>query len=266
MNTTEKHNCSAGRWTLLAVVLVFALAVIAWATMEQKKNILKTAEEIGECKTFVECVQKAGLSGVLEKDGPFSVFIPTDTAFAKLSSEQLTNLLNNKSALTALLLYHMVPKRLTPEEMENLESCMTCTVPQTSIACTSKSFGTGNCIKAALPCTNGVIFLIDSVQVPSALNNPPAVLETEEISITETSGSSPAAGSGSNDSKNSENQSSGKNAEKPAPSPKGSESKAVESKAAGTKSADSPSMDSQGNKKTGSSDKASPAKSEKPSK
>lgn len=250
MNTTEKQNCSSGRWTLLAVVIVFALAVIAWATMEQRKNILKTAEEMGECKTFVECVQKAGLSGVLEKDGPFSVFVPTDAAFAKMSPEQLTNLLNNKSALTALLLYHMVPKRLTPEEMENLESCMTCTVPQTSIACSSQSYGSANCIKAALPCTNGVIFLIDSVQVPTALSKQQPLVEAEEITITETN--SPSATTGSNQdqsgdsAKKSTEKSAEKSKEKPVPSPKPA--------------------DSQSDKKEGSSGSSEPAKESKPSK
>ncbi len=170
MTTTDKHF-SPGRWAIIAIVFVFVLAVLAWATMEQRKSIYKTAEELGGCKTFIECVQKAGLSGILEKDGPFSVFIPTDEAFSNLSSEQLTKILNNKSALTALLLYHMVPKTMTPTEMENYKDCMTCTVPQTSISCTETSYGKGKCVRTAVPCTNGMIYLIDSVQIPPFLNN-----------------------------------------------------------------------------------------------
>lgn len=170
MTTTDKHF-SPGRWALLAIVFVLVLGVLAWATMEQRKSIYKTANELGGCKTFVECIQKAGLSGILEKDGPFSVFIPTDEAFSKVSPEELTKLLNNKSALTALLLYHMVPKTMTQTEMGNFKDCMTCTVPQTSIACSETSYGKGKCVQAAVPCTNGVIYLIDSVQFPPFLGN-----------------------------------------------------------------------------------------------
>ncbi|MDO4586665.1 MAG: fasciclin domain-containing protein [Planctomycetia bacterium] len=189
MTTGEEHKCVChrlGRWALLAIILVLALGVLSWATMEQRKNIIKTAQEMKECETFVSCAEKAGLTGVLEKDGPFTVFIPTNEAFQKLSSEQLSDLLNNKSALTTLLLYHLIPQRMTPAEMKEAQDCMTCTVPQTAISCTENTYGKANCIRNAIPCTNGVIYLIDTVQIPPFLTDTPEIVDSAEISITET--------------------------------------------------------------------------------
>lgn len=194
MNNSEKNVCSSmGRWGILTIALVLALGVLGWATLEQRKSIMKTAAEMKNCSTFSECVEKAGLSGVLEKDGPFSVFVPTNDAFEKIPADQLKSLLNNKSALTALLLYHMVPKKLSVAEMENLKNCLTCTVPQTSIACSERKYGQGNYTGAPVPCTNGVIFFIDSVQIPAFLNTSnsantngtPAVVEDTQISVVE---------------------------------------------------------------------------------
>lgn len=189
MTTGEEHKCVCnrlGRWAILAIILVLALGVLSWATMEQRKNIIKTAQEMKECDTFVSYAEKAGLTGVLEKDGPFTVFIPTNEAFQKLSSEELSDLLNNKSALTTLLLYHLVPQRMTASQMKEAQDCMTCTVPQTAISCTENTYGKANCIRSAIPCTNGVIYLIDNVQIPPFLTDNPEVIDSAEISITET--------------------------------------------------------------------------------
>lgn len=183
--TNEKCECGRlGKWTVIAVVLVLAVGVLSWATMEQRKSIAKTVAEMKECSTFASCIEKAGLSGVLEKDGPFTVFVPTNEAFEQIKSGELKNLLDNKSALTAVLLYHMVPKNLTAAEMENLGDCMTCTVPQSAIACSANTFGKGKCIKNEIPCSNGSIFIIDTVQFPPFLTNP-EVFQAEAITVTE---------------------------------------------------------------------------------
>ena len=184
--THEKCICSRlGKWTIIAVVLVLAVGVLSWATMEQRKSIAKTVSEMEDCKTFASCIEKAGLSGVLENDGPFTVFVPNNAAFEKMNPEELTKLLDNKSALTAVLLYHMVPKVLTAAEMNNLGDCMTCTVPQSAIACSANSYGKSKCVKSEIPCSNGCIFIIDAVQMPSFLTNP-EVFQAEEITVTET--------------------------------------------------------------------------------
>ncbi len=194
MTNTEKCAChSFGKWGLLTIVLVLALGVLGWATLEQRKSIMKTAGEMKNCSTFVECVEKAGLGGVLEKDGPFSVFVPTNEAFEKIPADELKALLDNKSALTALLLYHMVPKKMSSTEMENLKNCLTCTVPQTSIPCSEHKYGKGTCTGAPVPCTNGVIFFIDSVQIPAFMNtkgtpgtnSSPVLVEEDEVTVVE---------------------------------------------------------------------------------
>ncbi|MDO5554302.1 MAG: fasciclin domain-containing protein [Planctomycetia bacterium] len=188
MTTTEKCTTGhcLGKWTALTLVIVLALAVVGWATLEQRKNILKTAEGMESCSTFVECVRKAGLANVLEKDGPFSVFAPTDEAFSKIGKEQLTQLLDNKSALTALLLYHLVPRAMNVDEMNNIEDCMTCTVPQTAIPCSQHTYGKAKLIRSAVPCTNGVIYVIDSVQVPPFMAGEDDTLDATELTVIET--------------------------------------------------------------------------------
>jgi len=170
---------------LLSLILIFALGVLGWAMMEQRKNILQTVSELKECSTFLDCAEKAGLTGVLEKDGPFTVFIPTNEAFEKIPKQELNNFLNNKSALTALLLYHMVPRKLTPAELESLEDCMTCTVPQTSITCSREKYGKGKCVRSDIVCTNGTVYVIDTVQFPPFLKSP-LPSEPEGLTITET--------------------------------------------------------------------------------
>lgn len=183
--TNEKCACSRlGKWTVIAVVLVLAVGVLSWATMEQRQSIARTVAQMKECSTFASCIEKAGLSQVLEKDGPFTVFVPTNAAFEQIKEGDLKKLLDNKSALTAVLLYHMVPKNLTAAEMENLGDCMTCTVPQSAIACSANSFGKGKCVKSEIPCSNGSIFIIDAVQFPPFLTNP-EVFQAEEITVTE---------------------------------------------------------------------------------
>lgn len=194
--TTDKCSCGRfGKWTVIAVVLVLALGVLSWATMEQRKSIAKTLGEMKECSTFASCVEKAGLNGVLEKDGPFTVFVPTNEAFEQVPEKDLQKLLDNKSALTAVLLYHMVPKTLSPAEMTNVGDCMTCTVPQSAITCSANTFGKGKCVKSEIPCSNGFIYIIDSVQFPPFLTNP-EVFQAEEVTVVETVGeAAPAADS-----------------------------------------------------------------------
>ena len=184
--TTDKCSCGRlGKWTVIAVVLVLALGVLSWATMEQRKSIAKTLGDMKDCSTFASCVEKAGLSGVLENDGPFTVFVPTDEAFKQVPEKDLKKLLDNKSALTAVLLYHMVPKTLTAAEMTNVGDCMTCTVPQSAIACSANSFGQSKCVKGEIPCSNGFIYVIDAVQFPPFLTNP-EVFQAEEVTVVET--------------------------------------------------------------------------------
>ena len=90
--------------TLVASVLAFAALSAA-----QAKDIVDTAVAAGSFKTLVTAVQAAGLVDTLKGPGPFTVFAPTDEAFAKIPKADLDALLKDKAKLTAVLTYHVVP-------------------------------------------------------------------------------------------------------------------------------------------------------------
>src|SRR5690349_18540918 len=93
--------------TLIALTLAFGTATAALAA-----DIVDTAVQNGNFKTLVAAVQAAGLVETLKGPGPFTVFAPTDAAFAKVPKAQLDALLKDKAALTKVLTYHVVPGKV----------------------------------------------------------------------------------------------------------------------------------------------------------
>ena len=90
------------------------------ATMSPgEKNIVDTAIAAGNFKTLVTALQTAGLADTLKGNGPFTVFAPTDAAFAKIPKDQLNALMANKTQLTALLTYHVVPGKVMSTDLKN---------------------------------------------------------------------------------------------------------------------------------------------------
>ena len=169
MKKTEinEHARSCCRnWPAIALVFALALGALLWATMERRKDILKTAASFPECSTFVDLVDKAGMTTVLAKDGPFTVFIPTNEAFAKIPQERLTKIAGDRAALSAVLLYHMTPEALSSEELTRPSELKTCVVPATSIATSSEKFGGASFVRKDVPCVNGVVYVVDAVQIP----------------------------------------------------------------------------------------------------
>ena len=86
---------------------------VASGTAPAGKHILDTAVAAGNFKTLISVVQAAGLVDTLKGTGPFTVFAPTDDAFAKIPKDQIAALLANKTQLTAVLTYHVVPSKGT---------------------------------------------------------------------------------------------------------------------------------------------------------
>lgn len=169
MNKTEikKHDrCCYRRWGATALVLALAVGALFWATSQRRKNVMKTAASFPECSTFVELVDKAGMTTVLAEDGPFTVFIPTNEAFAKIPRERLTKIANDRSALSAVLLYHMSPETLSSKELARAGEHKTCVVPATSIAASSEKYGDASYVRKDVPCVNGVVYVVDAVQIP----------------------------------------------------------------------------------------------------
>ena len=130
-------------------------------------DVVDTAIAAGSFKTLVKAIQAAGLVDTLKGDGPFTVFAPTDEAFAKLPAGTLDALLKDKAKLQAVLTYHVVSGRVMAADVTKLKSAKT--VQGQSLAIdTSKGVkvGTATVVKTDIAASNGVIHVIDSVLIP----------------------------------------------------------------------------------------------------
>lgn len=134
-----------------------------------QKDIVDTAIAAGNFKTLVSAVQAAGLVDTLKGPGPFTVFAPTDEAFAKIPKDQLAALLANETQLTAVLTYHVVPGKVMSTDLS--DNMMVKTVQGSnltiSLANGSVMVNGAKVVQANIACTNGVIHAIDTVLMPS---------------------------------------------------------------------------------------------------
>lgn len=135
---------------------------------EAMKDIVETAAAAGQFKTLVAAVQAADLVETLKGDGPFTVFAPTDAAFAKVPKEKLEALLKDKKALAGVLTYHVVPGRVTAADVVKLESAKTVQGQSVTIAVADGKVTVNGAtvVKTDIVCKNGVIHVIDAVIVP----------------------------------------------------------------------------------------------------
>jgi uncharacterized surface protein with fasciclin (FAS1) repeats len=95
-----------------------ALVIATTAFAAQAKDIVDTAVSAGNFKTLATALQAAGLVDTLKGKGPFTVFAPTDAAFAKIPKDQLDALLKDKAKLTAVLTYHVVPGAVMAKDVK----------------------------------------------------------------------------------------------------------------------------------------------------
>jgi uncharacterized surface protein with fasciclin (FAS1) repeats len=96
----------------LLLVAAIALAAAAPASARQNQDIVDTATAAGQFTTLTKLLKRAGLVGALRDPGPYTVFAPTDKAFAKVPKRKLRALARNKAKLKSVLLYHVVAKKL----------------------------------------------------------------------------------------------------------------------------------------------------------
>lgn len=142
------------------------VAVAADAT--GKKDIVDTAASAKGFGTLVTAVKAADLVGALKGEGPFTVFAPTDEAFAKVPKEQLAALLADKAALTQVLTYHVVPGKVMTADVVKLTEAETLQGQPVKIVVEDGKVTINgvNVIKTDIECTNGVIHVIDGVLLP----------------------------------------------------------------------------------------------------
>jgi uncharacterized surface protein with fasciclin (FAS1) repeats len=154
------------------VALLFAgLAISTQAAEKGAKDIVATAVAAGNFKTLAKALETAGLVETLQGKGPFTVFAPTDEAFAKLGDEKISELLKDKKTLTDILLYHVVKGKVTAADVVKLEGKGAKTVEgkEVLIKVDGKDVmlnGKSKVIKADIKCSNGIIHVIDTVLLP----------------------------------------------------------------------------------------------------
>lgn len=134
------------------------------------KTIVENAIEIDGFKTLVAAVKAADLVDTLSGDGPFTVFAPTDDAFAKLPKGTLEDLLKpeNKDKLIAILTYHVVPGAVMAKDVVNLTKAKTAQGQNIRIKVTDGKVkvNQANVVKTDVKSSNGVIHVIDKVILP----------------------------------------------------------------------------------------------------
>jgi uncharacterized surface protein with fasciclin (FAS1) repeats len=156
---------------MIAAVTAIGLTVGAPALHAAEKDIVDTAASAGQFNTLVAAVQAAGLVDTLKGDGPFTVFAPTDEAFAKLPAGTVENLLKpeNKDQLIAILTYHVVPGKIMSTDIAG-KKVEVATVQGSGIdvdATNGVMVDGAKVVAADIEASNGVIHVIDTVVLPN---------------------------------------------------------------------------------------------------
>lgn len=137
--------------------------------VETKAGILETAARAGQFKTLTTAILAAELDGALRGSGPFTVFAPSDAAFAKLPASTVETLLKpeNKSKLQEILKYHVVAGKVTAQQAMELSSAKTLLGSKINIMNNSGlMINNAKVAKADIQCSNGIIHVIDTVLLP----------------------------------------------------------------------------------------------------
>jgi uncharacterized surface protein with fasciclin (FAS1) repeats len=154
-----------------AVVLtVVGLALGSTFARATNQDIVDTAVGAGQFKTLAAALKAADLVETLKGPGPFTVFAPTDAAFAKLPAGTVESLLKpeNKAKLTAILTYHVGPGAVNAEQVSKLDEAKTVNgaMVKVSIEDGKVMINDATVVKADIPASNGVIHVIDKVILP----------------------------------------------------------------------------------------------------
>ena len=153
---------------------------------QEQKNIVTVAVEAGQFKTLVAAVQAAGLVETLSGKGPFTVFAPTDEAFAKLGKDAIADLLKpeNKDKLTSILTYHVVAGEYPAAKVVAAKSLTTVQGADVTVAAGKDVMvGTAKVLKTDIKASNGIIHVIDSVILPPAANTAEASMKAAKKNL-----------------------------------------------------------------------------------
>ncbi|MDZ7764059.1 MAG: fasciclin domain-containing protein [Melioribacteraceae bacterium] len=149
------------------LILILAININA-----SDKNIVETAVAADDFNTLATALTEAGLLDALQAEGPFTVFAPTDAAFAKLPEGALESLLKDKEALTQVLLYHVVKGKVMASDVVNLSEAETLSGKKVNIKVSDSGvlLNDSKVTTTDIQASNGVIHVIDTVLLPPSEN------------------------------------------------------------------------------------------------
>jgi uncharacterized surface protein with fasciclin (FAS1) repeats len=156
---------------IVAAAAVALVSIGAYATgMAPSKDIVETAADAGSFNSLAAALQAAGLVSTLKGEGPFTVFAPTDAAFAKIPKADLDALLKDKAALTKVLTYHVVPGKVMAADVVKLEQAKTVEGSSVDIKVVDGKVmvDDANVSATDIAASNGVIHVIDTVIMPGS--------------------------------------------------------------------------------------------------
>ena len=163
-----KFHCKFG--TLILLLLGLLVSQIGCKETAEQKDVVDTAVGAGDFTTLVTAIKAAGLADTLKGKGPFTVFAPTDEAFAKLPAGTVENLLKpeNKQKLVSILTYHVVPAKVMASDVVKLADAKTVNGQSLTITVEDEMVmvDSAKVIKTDIECSNGVIHVIDAVVLP----------------------------------------------------------------------------------------------------
>ena len=166
-------NLNISKFFGIALIALFAFAAASQASAgNYKKDIVDTAVAAGQFETLAAALGAADLVETLKGDGPFTVFAPTDEAFAKLPEGTVESLLKpeNRDQLIAILTYHVVPGAVRAADVVKLDEAATVNGQSVAIqvADNGVQINNANVIATDIEASNGVIHVIDTVILPSS--------------------------------------------------------------------------------------------------
>jgi uncharacterized surface protein with fasciclin (FAS1) repeats len=153
--------------SLTGLILLLAVGANKGVAGSHEQDIVDTAVAAGSFKTLVTALEEAGLVETLKGQGPFTVFAPTDEAFAKIPQDQLNALLADQEKLTAVLTYHVVAGKAVAADVKSgpLETVQGQTLT-VEVSATGVRVDNAQVIQADVMASNGVIHVIDTVLMP----------------------------------------------------------------------------------------------------
>lgn len=160
------------RIRIAIATLLLVLIPVGMAMAQQPTNMYDTLAAAGNFKTFLSAVDKANVQELKSMPGPFTLFAPTDEAWAKLPKETLDRIMGDPAIVRNVVYYHLTPGKYMAKDLPGLKECKTmCPTTEPELIKFTKvgdkyMVGTANIIKPDVMAGNGVIHVIDAVLMP----------------------------------------------------------------------------------------------------